>query len=983
MKKLLMLLLCLILAMSVALTSCDASDDGKKDDESSENGPGNTPGNKPGNEKVDCEKGKHKGDVICEACSTPLFTVAELKELPDLSSFGIKLTDFEVAVDEGHYDNDGTVTLDVAELYIALGENGLEGYGEATLNMAYANFDRKTSVDVALYVADNAIYAYIDGVGPGNYDDLPINGAYIVEVEKIAEIVEAKAYLEESALIAEQYLPIIEELYTNTIAPIFENVNLDGVGKVCGKYTAKLINAIYAVEKVGNNYKISLSLDFIKEWNQALATKSIAEVIDLALGEGTLQSVVDFVCGDKLYNFSVADAINYLETKQGIDLVDLLKAVDTVIATVTENKDATLENTLLPLLFGPEAEIPEGFDLDAFLKDEKLLALSVKDALIYGADFPADDPSTKDVNEFEEALKMLKEELVAGVAMLKQFSFYDLMLSMGGEEAPMPEPDYGYEENEKYPDNNYDDEGTAKPLPMAKDFVEEFERPDYTEYINQVNAMVDMVSDLFSLTYTANSNKVITKVDFALNYADGPGELSLTASATQGSATLNFKLKVEREADIDLTVTASTKKVALEIDATVEDTVISGTYELIFGHKMTPDADTVAAIKAMLAKADGVITKENLYDALNYKYEKYVEYEDFEKVDGAFKIFDDTANERYVVVRLDYDEVQNNDGNGAVSVVAGFTVYFYGYTDYFAYSVVAGCGDNVAISPIYNISRGTAKVDMILPVGYDSDVLLSYIELDTLGLDDLTSEYVENKQEDAPFIYNTKTGEISFDNFYDNGHNWVKNEDKSDDEGNACNVIYKTHFDCANCDAEYDRYQAGYNHNFELDEEASPRPTECGEYWTLYETCADCGRTRPSNSIWIEHIDLDTNVIKNGEDYQLITVCKACDDESSHTLDVDVPFEVSDLPLKEGDNHIALTLTVEAAGDYYFEIDSQGYVTYNLVNENGEYFASGEYTSYDYRYVYLEAGEYTFTIEFIEGWDYTCYLVINSESGEK
>ena len=244
---------------------------------------------------------------------------------------------------------------------------------------------------------------------------------------------------------------------------------------------------------------------------------------------------------------------------------------------------------------------------------------------------------------------------------------------------------------------------------------------------------------------------------------------------------------------VDITVTKDKVTVVTEQD--IDEVATSATMELIPGYKVTPDADKVAAIKAKLAGAETLMTKDTLKAGIEEEY-SYKNY----------KILDDTANNRFVVVIVDY--VYPSSDYPGYTHVAEVEVYFFGYTDYFAYSVTPGCGNIIRVSPVYNGKVGTAKV----PTQnlYNAELVLAAMTLNNIT-DTVADENLENTSESFPFLYNPDaTGDkYDFENNYENdnyvGHSFEFDEAGSTD-GDDCDTVYKNHYVCSVCQKAYDDF---------------------------------------------------------------------------------------------------------------------------------------------------------------------------------
>ena len=126
------------------------------------------------------------------------------------------------------------------------------------------------------------------------------------------------------------------------------------------------LEALFTVEKNEADAGATLTLDYayLKACNATLAEMTVADGIDLLMGEGTFDSLVTSV--PTLLVFSVEDALTLL-AQEGITLTDYETEIDALLA-------ATLGE-------GASVEAVFGAPLSALLADEEVLATTVSDLL--------------------------------------------------------------------------------------------------------------------------------------------------------------------------------------------------------------------------------------------------------------------------------------------------------------------------------------------------------------------------------------------------------------------------------------------------------------------------------------------------------------------------------------------------------------------------------------------------------------------------
>ena len=816
MKKLLLLVLCLVLAMSFALTSCDLFNKGN-DDQNNENNNENNQNNEnkdegnththawgewtvvtpatclaKGSEERACsgctEKETrdvvatgHSGVLVCDTCYESLvqFDAVTLPSVEDLTSFGLKITDFSGKFTKQYSaTQNGVMGMQDAELYITIDDNGnIDGYGKGKLAVAYSYNNRTSLLDAVFYIEDNVIWFDAYGVAPMTNSTLPTDVVGYVNVTDIPQFAEVMAQVEQYAAMAELYVPTVAEWYEETLLPLFASVKLDGAEDAANKYTAALLNSFFVKTETG----AALNLDTLKTWYASLLTDDISVLVDKIVGEGAFASIEALVADDKTYDFSVADVLSYLETEQGIVVADLLDALDALVAALMpagEGEPAPTLEQVLPMLGIPSEMIPE--DIAALLEDEEFLALSIKDAIIMisGA---VDDETTDDVDEAEEAFAAAKKYIVDTLAEVKEMTVYEIMNSSSENEG----------ENAQDTTPQPSDDNAPYALTETAEAEEEEEVDPIAEAIEAFNAMIEEAKEMFALTVTIN-NGIASSVNFVFT-APGENQGGITAALTKDSVSI---VLTSPEVEFSIGITSASDKITLEMTENIVAEGVEFAYEieLIPNYTIAYDAEAFASLKTAVNAAE-TEAKANFSLVLADAY----------KYDGlALNVLVDEQNERYIVVVL--DEVVSA---AKKKVTVDISVYYVDFDAIFGVAAIKGCNGAATITPIFNVSEGSATlVDLACAYNTfrpDYTTITSAIALDIMYANEPDAEYLYETSTSGEFILNADGTAVETN--YDGGHNFVKDEANST-AGDSCTDVYYTTYVCSNdgCNASYVNY---------------------------------------------------------------------------------------------------------------------------------------------------------------------------------
>lgn len=377
-------------------------------------------------EKVTEPATGHSDDDICTVCGALTLEITPTFEKVNSALFKVKDVEI-IAVSENL-----TGTVDLAELYLAMEGGQLTGYGHGTLILSAASQDSASAVSAKVYIEGAMLYYEAEGLeslGVGATEDSVYGSLNIVEfitenmgsagsddagiggdisASDIADII-GNISTTDIENISEMYDEILEWA-KNELAPIFSDVTFDSNMAKIEAIVTKGITNLLKIEKVDGGKTVSIDLSKLKDWNKDLQTKTIAELVDLLLGEDAFDGIKDSV--DDILAYTVSDFLTYLRTVQGIKIEKLLEALDKLAVIITDDEEADFES-----LIGAEGDFAEK------LTDEEFLNYSIGDALM----------EVMGVSSVEEAASTIKIILTT----YGQVTIYDMMMADATETGAM------------------------------------------------------------------------------------------------------------------------------------------------------------------------------------------------------------------------------------------------------------------------------------------------------------------------------------------------------------------------------------------------------------------------------------------------------------------------------------------------------------------------------------------------------------------
>ncbi len=305
-------------------------------------------------------------ELLCGVCGEAVVGVESLLPILDpssLSSVGVVIKD--IILTEEHEDYTVVRTIELAELVIYIDENGaLAGYGEGTLT-ENNNIDGVSHNSAYFYLENDMIYVSLD------FED-----SDAVTTISLESIMADEPELEQAIAMINELLPAIELWFNESLLPCFTGVTLpEGVEapelteENAKKALTTILDLFFKVEQTEGGATVVLDLSVIKEVNNALNEKTVAELIDLIGGEGTFLQLQLLI--PRLLDYSLDDLIKFINLNLGVNIPAFLSSLDELAAIVTGSEEVTFE-----MLVGIEG------DIDAILADEEFLAIDVKTLLM-------------------------------------------------------------------------------------------------------------------------------------------------------------------------------------------------------------------------------------------------------------------------------------------------------------------------------------------------------------------------------------------------------------------------------------------------------------------------------------------------------------------------------------------------------------------------------------------------------------------------
>ena len=350
-------------------------------------------------------------DGVCAGCGMSSevenFYLTMLQSFKTVNGFAIRLENFSLQMSEEGEDGFevyGTATqLDFVELYLMIEDGELQGAGRGKIRID----DEGDVKDYGLEALIKNGYIYVVVDDNGCMMRAKVSLERLVH-ELLDEMDGDIASMEQAvAFFADTVLPTVEALVESNAAEINDVL-------------AKLFNIVCTTEKQSDGTTvISLDFDKLEALNEALATQSVSEVIDLYFGEGTFDAIVDEIL--EILNLKVSEIPAYLE-EMGLDTEDLFAKIDAYCLLIGAPEEFSIADVLTE---GEYADVVLGvllFDDEDYAETVEAVATMLRENALYLL-----------IAEGEEEMVAEAKEGVAGIiAMLKDAVSFSVTVDKTG-----------------------------------------------------------------------------------------------------------------------------------------------------------------------------------------------------------------------------------------------------------------------------------------------------------------------------------------------------------------------------------------------------------------------------------------------------------------------------------------------------------------------------------------------------------------------
>ena len=301
----------------------------------------------------------HKADgLLCSVCGDVLVSVDSLVPTvnPETASIGVVIKDFTFVAEE-------KIEIKLAEALLYIDENGAPAiYANGAADVTFGDVTKTAT-----------LFAFTDG--PVIYVKQSMEETSYFAVS-LTSALESNPEVTEAIAMIEALMPSIEAWISESLLPCFkaptlpEGVELPEVNEeTAKKAAAAVLDLFFTTEQTADGVVVALDLSIIKDVNNALNEKTVAQLIDAIAGEGSFNQLT--LALPRILAFSVEDFIQFISLNLGVDVPALLEALDELAVIITGSEEATFET-----LIGLEGNIED------ILADEEFLATTVKDVLM-------------------------------------------------------------------------------------------------------------------------------------------------------------------------------------------------------------------------------------------------------------------------------------------------------------------------------------------------------------------------------------------------------------------------------------------------------------------------------------------------------------------------------------------------------------------------------------------------------------------------
>ena len=450
-------------------------------------------------------------DGVCSTCGrsqSDVYFLNLISSWKSITGVAVVINDFSYEMTYDAEEVRGNVQLldfTALELYVEDGEICGKGTGKCSIfngpytdETAICDFDAIIS-DGYLYLT--AGYGMEDVTGEAIAIKASAEGLLASAIDEILDEADlGNAEIESMTLFSEKVLPILRT---------FVEINED---KIEGSLSS-LFNIIFTLTpQTDGTYVLTLDFDKISALNENLATKSIAELIDVYFGEGTFDGIVEFAL--EILNLTFSEIPAYVDSK-GLDSADIIESINE---------------------FAIYTGAPEDFDVEELINSERFANVTVG-MLMFDAD---------DAAQYEQ---FINEQVVA---MLRETTVYSMLVGINS--APTPAPNPGDEiimgpptpvlPPVEIPDNTFN--GTDVRPGMLSD-TQELEDGGAVNRIKEaIQSIIDMLADKVQLSFVTDGDGTLTDMRVVLD------EFEFTQHGVGIVANVDISIDINGRIDADL-----------------------------------------------------------------------------------------------------------------------------------------------------------------------------------------------------------------------------------------------------------------------------------------------------------------------------------------------------------------------------------------------------------------------------------------------
>lgn len=305
----------------------------------------------------------HDGTVSCIRCGKQLLgeqffanTVSSVLN----KEFAFRLTDVIILTDGYGY------SIDFAELFVTYDENNeIYGYGSGTLYGVDESMPIQMRAAVTAVISGGSIYVKIgitNNSGQFNRDEDYTYTSIIENMQYMVIPFGKVSFNGANPDLWYKLIPVAYDVLQTEIIPLV-NTLLELNGEDVSELIGRIFESFCTIEKTPSGYTLTLNNEALKTLNDNLYKYTIAENIDLLLGEGTFEELRGYAL--RLADTTIEQII-VTAMQKGLTTDELLALADEISITLT--------GCSFGQLIGYETE-----NIKELLKDEQFLATTVLD----------------------------------------------------------------------------------------------------------------------------------------------------------------------------------------------------------------------------------------------------------------------------------------------------------------------------------------------------------------------------------------------------------------------------------------------------------------------------------------------------------------------------------------------------------------------------------------------------------------------------